>query len=323
MRLLLAAVALSAGAGARQLLSDATREVDGVYFATVDVGTPPKSFTVILDTGSSALALPCANCTTCGPQHKQWDWTQSSSAAPTNETFEQCYLEGSCLRGKLARDTVCLDTACFQAHDVACCDDFSSSAFRTQEADGIFGLGGAFLDSVLALSMCYATSRFSVGFPPRAAEFLWVRNDGLSSPFALRVRSMGGAPVDAYALLDSGSSDIIVPAAFMRRARVMGEICDVAFEGGVSVKLTPCVPLSEISAGKDDAAVSLGAAFFRRVPQIVFTQTHVGFAKSNASACETATSADERADAPWPVLAVGVSYAICVAACALAFYFKI
>ncbi len=38
----------------------------GYFSAEVCVGTPPKSFDLIVDTGSALTALPCADCTKCG-----------------------------------------------------------------------------------------------------------------------------------------------------------------------------------------------------------------------------------------------------------------
>ena len=38
----------------------------GYFSATVCVGSPPLKFDLIVDTGSSLTALPCADCTQCG-----------------------------------------------------------------------------------------------------------------------------------------------------------------------------------------------------------------------------------------------------------------
>ncbi|CAM6041085.1 unnamed protein product [Sphagnum compactum] len=41
--------------------------LDGLQYATVNIGTPSKAFFVILDTGSDLLWVPCANCISCSP----------------------------------------------------------------------------------------------------------------------------------------------------------------------------------------------------------------------------------------------------------------
>ena len=45
-----------------------THEKMGYFYATVNIGTPPQAFGVILDTGSSIMSVPCENCSHCG-QH--------------------------------------------------------------------------------------------------------------------------------------------------------------------------------------------------------------------------------------------------------------
>lgn len=41
----------------------------GYYYANIYVGTPPQEQSVIIDTGSGHLALPCSECKNCGPKH--------------------------------------------------------------------------------------------------------------------------------------------------------------------------------------------------------------------------------------------------------------
>lgn len=41
----------------------------GYYYANIYVGTPPQEQSVIIDTGSGQLALPCSKCTNCGNKH--------------------------------------------------------------------------------------------------------------------------------------------------------------------------------------------------------------------------------------------------------------
>ena len=38
----------------------------GYYAINVCVGSPPRPYNLIVDTGSSVTALPCASCTQCG-----------------------------------------------------------------------------------------------------------------------------------------------------------------------------------------------------------------------------------------------------------------
>lgn len=43
----------------------------GYYYANLYIGTPPQEQSVIADTGSGVLALPCSKCTSCGYRHLQ------------------------------------------------------------------------------------------------------------------------------------------------------------------------------------------------------------------------------------------------------------
>ena len=41
----------------------------GYYYANLYIGSPPQQQSVITDTGSGLLALPCSKCTSCGYKH--------------------------------------------------------------------------------------------------------------------------------------------------------------------------------------------------------------------------------------------------------------
>ncbi|KAF3767327.1 hypothetical protein M406DRAFT_69482 [Cryphonectria parasitica EP155] len=49
------------------------------WYTTISVGTPPRNFTVLIDTGSHNLILPEINCTTCPSSQRQFDPTASST----------------------------------------------------------------------------------------------------------------------------------------------------------------------------------------------------------------------------------------------------
>lgn len=56
----------------------------GYYFVNIFVGTPnPQPQSVIIDTGSGILAMPCANCKSCGHDnhiHPPYDQSKSQSS---------------------------------------------------------------------------------------------------------------------------------------------------------------------------------------------------------------------------------------------------
>ena len=69
------------------------------YFGSVSIGTPPQSFQVVFDTGSSNLWVPKVGCTHCGipffgtPKSK-YDHVQSTSYKADGKDFEIWYASG-------------------------------------------------------------------------------------------------------------------------------------------------------------------------------------------------------------------------------------
>lgn len=54
----------------------------GYYYVNLYIGTPPQEQSVIVDTGSGQLALPCSKCESCGNSHihRPFDLRRSSSS---------------------------------------------------------------------------------------------------------------------------------------------------------------------------------------------------------------------------------------------------
>ena len=119
------------------------KESDGVYFSTICIGiTGNQCFSVIVDTGSSTIAVPCKGCN-CGSQHNYYNKALSTSAVDTGSSYSQCYGEGSCNRGELISDIMCFGKDCSMEtginHPFGCCSTFSAN-FKSQDADGIIGV---------------------------------------------------------------------------------------------------------------------------------------------------------------------------------------
>jgi hypothetical protein len=334
MMLLFFILAAWCASARRVVLSNVTLEYDGVYWAQLDVGTPPQSFSVILDTGSDVAAIPCVTCppSGCGKKHRRWNYTESSTASydttyvrETNSSvLVTRYSEGSFLNMTVLEDAVCLDTVCISRYMIGCIHD-QSKMFRMQEADGIFGLSGSFLDAVGAFSMCYKDRTFDVGLPYHGSKYTWLQllrparlEDDTIRSFKLDLQAVGGINArGSHVIIDSGSTDVILPREYRTRA-LMG-LCSVHFTGmAAPIVFTPCISPSEITEG--DMFV-FGASFFRRIPRIVFTRTHVGLRlDEDVPSCDPDVAPVPRRD-PWPPLALMSSYIFATLVCVRTFLF--
>ncbi|CAL8368398.1 unnamed protein product [Lota lota] len=83
-----------------------TNDADLSYYGVVSIGTPPQSFSVIFDTGSSNLWVPSVYCTSqaCN-NHRKFNPQQSTTFQWGSEALSIQYGTGS-MTGHLAVDTV-------------------------------------------------------------------------------------------------------------------------------------------------------------------------------------------------------------------------
>ncbi|XP_057584855.1 pregnancy-associated glycoprotein 2-like [Hippopotamus amphibius kiboko] len=81
--------------------------LDLFYFGNITIGTPPQEFTVIFDTGSSDLWVPCIHCSIAPfcEYHKQFD-PQSSTTLQLSGQFVNIKYGSGTVAGFLAYDTV-------------------------------------------------------------------------------------------------------------------------------------------------------------------------------------------------------------------------
>lgn len=134
------------------------------FYSDVYVGTPPQKFTVITDTGSSLMAVPCKGCADCG-RHMNPPFDPSSSSTASTVAcgqpyctgcaeggicqYSQGYAEGSSISGVYYQDKVFVgdDHSSDAAHApfvvdfVFGCQKHEGGLFTTQLADGIMGVG--------------------------------------------------------------------------------------------------------------------------------------------------------------------------------------
>ncbi|CCO31340.1 Pepsin A [Rhizoctonia solani AG-1 IB] len=84
------------------------QNMDVMYHASVEVGTPPRSYAVILDTGSSDMWLQSVECAPC--TGKKMDPATSSTLQPSSSPFSIAYGIGS-VKGILVNDVVSIGSS--------------------------------------------------------------------------------------------------------------------------------------------------------------------------------------------------------------------
>lgn len=111
------------------------------YFSEIEIGTPPQTFKVILDTGSSNLWVPSKQCGSIACYlHSKYDSSASKTYHSNGTSFEIRYGSGS-LSGFVSQDVVTIGDLTIKHQDFAEATSEPGLAFAFGRFDGIMGLG--------------------------------------------------------------------------------------------------------------------------------------------------------------------------------------
>ncbi|XP_036329843.1 lysosomal aspartic protease-like [Rhagoletis pomonella] len=117
--------------------------VDDQYYGSITIGTPPQSFQVLFDTGSSNLWVPgaaCASTDQACQDHNTYNSNISSTHQPNGHSFAIQYGTGN-LTGYLVADTVSISDFAITGQTLAVATSEPGNTFVDSEFDGILGMG--------------------------------------------------------------------------------------------------------------------------------------------------------------------------------------
>lgn len=149
------------------------------HSSEITLGTPPQTFKVVLDTGSSNLWVPSTHCSSIACfLHAKYDSTQSSTYKANGTEFKIQYGSGS-LEGIISQDTMTIGDLTVKHQDFAESTKEPGLAFAFGKFDGILGLGQSLRFFLLLTELKKLTGYDTISVNHVVPPFYQMINQGL------------------------------------------------------------------------------------------------------------------------------------------------
>ncbi|XP_069098501.1 gastricsin-like [Pleurodeles waltl] len=217
--------------------------MDTYYYGEISIGTPPQSFLVLFDTGSSNLWVASTYCQSQAcTNHNLFNPSQSSTYSTNNQQFTMSYGSGS-VTGIFGYDTVTVQGLSITNQEFGLTTSETGSSFYYSKFDGIFGMaypamsaGGAttamqgmlqqnlLSNPIFSVYMGSQSGQIIFGgvdsslysgqivWAPVTQEVYWqIGIDG----FSINGQATGWCSSGCQGIMDTGTSPLTIPQQYM------------------------------------------------------------------------------------------------------------